>query len=320
MNTKSTPQFRLALLHPRYWLTWLWFGLWWLVSQLPYPLQMKLGEWLGRAGYRVLKRRRTIAQRNIDLCFPHLSGRERERLVRDNFIATFTAVFETGMAWFWPRWRLEKLYTVEGIEHVQAQLKKGQGMLLLALHFTTLEIMGAAVTSLTDSIAMSYRPHRNPVYDWIQSRQRARRNPTAVVVAAGDVRSMVRYLRKGYGISYLPDQDYGPKHSVFVPFFGIPAATVTGLSRLAKMADVPVIPVVSFRRGSGKGYVVRVLPPFENFPSGDDERDARQLNAHVEKCIMEHPEQYLWVHRRFKTRPPGKPDLYGLPKRSRRRR
>ncbi len=193
-------------------------------------------------------------------------------------------------------------------------------MLLLALHFTTLEISGAVVTSLTDSIAMSYRPHRNPVYDLIQSRQRARHNPTAVTVAARDVRSMVRYLRKGYGISYLPDQDYGPKHSVFVPFFGVPTATVTGLSRLAKMADVPVVPVVSFRRADGKGYVVRILPPFVEFPSGDDERDARQLNAHVEKCIMEHPEQYLWVHRRFKTRPPGEADLYGLPKRSRRRR
>ncbi|MEX1033598.1 MAG: LpxL/LpxP family Kdo(2)-lipid IV(A) lauroyl/palmitoleoyl acyltransferase [Cellvibrionaceae bacterium] len=323
MDTTRKPEFTIALLHPRYWPNWLWFGLWWLVSQLPYRVQLKLGEWLGRGTYRLFEQRRYIARRNIDLCFPHLADAERERMVRDNFIATATAVFETGMAWFWSRRRLQKLYTIEGAERLQSRIAQGEGMLLLTLHFTTLELMGAAVTGMVDSIAMSYRPHRNPVYDLIQSRQRSRHNKSAVVVAAGDVRGMVRYLKKGYATSYLPDQDYGPKHSVFVPLFGIPAATVTGMARLAKLARVPVIPIVNFRRADGQGYVVRILPPLENFPSGDDQRDARQINAHVEKVILDHPEQYLWVHRRFKSRPPGEADLYQLPKsrsRSRRRR
>lgn len=317
---RENAPFRLALLHPRYWLTWIWFAIWWAFAQLPYRVQMTLGRWLGRLMYHVARRRRHITRRNFELCFPEMSPKEREQLVRDNFESSGIAVFETGIAWFWPRWRLDRLYTIEGIEHIQEQLKKGKGMLLLTLHFTTLEIMGAAMTSLMDSMAVSYRPHRNPVYDFIQARQRARRNPTAAAIAAGDVRSMVRYLRRGYGIGYLPDQDFGRKHSVFVPFFGVPAATVTGLSRLAKMADVPVIPLFNFRRPDGKGYVFRVMPPFENFPSGDDVKDARRLNEHAERCIMEYPEQYLWMHRRFKTRPEGEPDLYGLPKKRRRRR
>lgn len=320
MDTKIKPQFRAALLHPRYWKTWLAFGLWWLVSQLPYPMLMALGRLLGEVSYRVLKRRRFIAQRNIDLCFPELGESERERRVRENFIATGKAVFESGMGWFWPQWRLKRLCTVEGVEHIQAQLDKKEGMLLLTLHFTTLEIMGAVLTHLLDSMAMSYRPHRNPVYDWVQARQRAHRNPSTVAIAAGDVRSMVRHLRRGYGIGYLPDQDFGPKHSVFVPFFGIPAATVTGLSRLAKMSRVPVIPLLSFRRADGNGYMIKVMPPFENFPTGDELADARRLNEHVEACVREIPEQYLWVHRRFKSRPPGEADLYGLPKQRRRRR
>jgi Kdo2-lipid IVA lauroyltransferase/acyltransferase len=320
MDTRSTPQFSLAFLHPRYWLTWFWFGLWWLASQLPFRLQLMLGNWLGRLGYRFLKRRRYIAQRNIDLCFPQWTVAERERLVRENFIATAMALFETGMAWFASRRRLQKLYTIEGAGHVQSHLDKGQGVLLLSLHFTSLEMLGVAMNGIIDCLAMSYRPHRNPVYDWVQSRRRAYHNPTASVIAAGDVRSMVRHLKKGHCVSYLPDQDFGPRHSVFVPLFGTLAATVTGLARLAKMANVPVVPLVNYRRADGKGYVFRALPPFENFPSGDDERDARQLNAHVEQCILAHPEQYLWVHRRFKTRPAGEADLYGLPKhRSRRR-
>lgn len=320
MDTKSQPRFRRALLHPRYWSTWLAFGLWWLVSQLPFRVQLKLGEWMGWLGYHLLKRRRFIARRNIELCFPELSEAEREKLVRANFTATATAVFETGMAWFWPLERLAKLCTVQDRERIQAQLDKGEGMLLLTLHFTTLEIMGAMFTGQLPRMAVSYRPHRNPVYDLIQNFLRARRNPDTAAIAAGDVRSMVRHLRNGYGIGYLPDQDYGPKHSVFVPLFGIPAATVTGLSRLAKMSGVPVIPIMSYRRADNRGYVLEVLPPFESFPSGDEARDARQLNEHVEDLVRQHPEQYLWVHRRFKSRPPGEPDLYGLPKRSSRRR
>lgn len=320
MDTKSQPRFGLRLLHPRYWPTWLGFGAWWLVSRLPFRMQLTLGKWLGLVGYKLLKRRRFIARRNVELCFPELSETEREKLVQENFVATATAIFETGMGWFWSLERLTKLCTIEGEERIQAQLDKGQGMLLLTLHFTTLEIMGAVFTGQLPRMAVSYRPHRNPVYDLIQNHLRARRNPDTAAIAAGDVRSMVRHLRDGYGLGYLPDQDYGPKHSVFVPLFGIPAATVTGLSRLAKMSGVPVIPIFSYRRPDNKGYVVRVLPPFENFPSGDETRDARQLNEHVEQCIREHPEQYLWVHRRFKSRPPGEADLYGLPKRSRRRR
>ncbi len=319
MLQDQKPSLEPALFHPVYWPTWMLFGLWWFIAQLPYRLQLLFGEALGVVFYHLLRRRRWIARRNLELCFPQLNQIELERLLRANFKSTTIAFFETGIAWFCPRKRLSKLVQVEGLEHLQSHLDQGRGVLLLSLHFTTIEMLGVCINSLIDTTDMTYRPHTNPVYDYIQSRQRARHNPSCTVVARGDVRAMVRSLKKGRCISYFPDQDYGRKHSVFAPFFGIPAATVTAMPRLIKMTKVPVIPLVNTRLPDGKGYLIKILPAWKNYPTDNEQVNARRLNEHIEAQIRQQPDQYLWVHRRFKTRPSGEKDVYGLPKRSRRR-
>lgn len=301
------PRFRKHFLHPRYWPTWLLIGCWWLIAQLPFRWQLLMGRALGRAVYHLAGRRREIARRNIELCFPQLSTAERERLVRDNINSTSIALFETGMAWFWPTWRLRRLYSISGLEHLQQA--EGQGVLLMAFHFTTLDI-GAAFVSLSASIDGMYRPHNNPVYDYIQRRGRERHRPESDAVPRDDLREMLRRLKQGRAVWYAPDQDYGKGQSVFVPFFGINAATITATAKFAKLGKAKVVPFVQYRRADGSGYDVRILPAWENFPTGDDLADARRVNALAEDCIRPHPEQYLWTHRRFKTRPDGEASLY----------
>ncbi len=300
-------QFRATLLHPRYWFTWLMFGFWWLLAQLPYRSQLWLGRGLGKLLYRAAVRRTAIARRNIELCFPELTGAQREQLVRDNITSTAIAFFETGMAWFWPTERLRKLVTVTGLEHLQEL--EGQGALLMAFHFTTLDIGGAFV-NMNASIDAMYRPHKNPVYDYVQRRGRERHSQQTDVVTRDDVRGMVRKLKQGRVIWYAPDQDYGKGQSVFVPFFGVPAATVTATSKFVQLGKAKVIPFAQYRLADGSGYRVEILPPWENFPTGDEVADARRICEQAEIFIQRAPEQYLWSHRRFKTRPPGEPSVY----------
>ncbi|MGD8175984.1 LpxL/LpxP family Kdo(2)-lipid IV(A) lauroyl/palmitoleoyl acyltransferase [Marinimicrobium sp. ARAG 43.8] len=303
------PQFHRRLLHPRYWFTWLGFGLWWLVSRLPYRAQMTLGRGMGRMVWRLAKSRRRTALRNLALCFPDLTSPQRETLARANIESTAQALFETGMAWFWPRRRLEKLYTIEGLEHLQQARDEGQGVVLLAMHFTHLDL-GAKLLCLSHSLDGLYRPHKNPVYDWIQRRGRERFSG-GVAIAREDMRLMVRRLRQGRPVWYAPDQDYGPRRPhVFVPFCGIPAATVTATTQLMRMGRARIIPFTHYRRADGTGYDIKVYPPLTDLPTGDEKEDARRVNQFIEARVRECPEQYMWVHRRFKTRPEGEASLY----------
>ncbi len=290
--------------------------MWWLISQLPYRIQLILARPFGWLMLLFGRRRRHIALRNLQLCFPDRSDAEHRRLLRENFYSTAMAFFETGIAWFWSRHRLRRLFTVEGLEHLEAS--KGQGVLLMAMHFTTLDI-GASFMSICCSIDGMYRPHRNLVYDFIQHRGRGRHNPESDPMPRNDIRAMMRALKKGRVVWYAPDQDYGRKRSVFVPFFGIEAASVTATAKFSLLGNARVIPFTHTRLAGGKGYKVTVYPPLENFPCGDDRADARRINAFVEARILEHPQQYMWVHRRFKSRPPGAEDLYGLPPKHRTR-
>lgn len=300
-------EFSVTLLHPRYWLTWLGFGLWWLVAQLPYQWQLSLGRGLGRVLYHLAKRRRRIAERNIALCFPELSAREQQALVRTNIESTAIAVFESGMAWFWPPARLKKLFRVEGLEHLQAAEAAQQGVLLLAMHFTNLDIGGMLLRQVHKIDAM-YRPHNNAVYDYLQRRGRER-IPGSRLYPREDLRQIVKDLRAGRAIWYAPDQDYGQRSGVFAPFFGVPAATVTATAQLARLGKAQVVPFVQTRQPRG-GYVVKIYPPLQGFPTGDDLADATRINALVEARVRENPSQYMWVHRRFKTRPEGEPSVY----------
>ncbi|MEY4588031.1 MAG: Lipid biosynthesis lauroyl acyltransferase [Pseudomonadota bacterium] len=304
----ASPAFSAQLLHPRYWPIWLGFGLWWLMAQLPYAWQMAMGAQLGRVLGRLAPRRRAIAARNIELCFPHLNPLEQHQLVDGVMDSIGKAFFETGIAWFMPSRRLRKLLTLHGIEHLHQAKARGQGVVLVAMHFTHLE-MGAAAVSMQSPIDGLYRPHANALYDYLQRICRERHN-TGGCILRGDVRGMVRALKEAHGVWYAPDQDYGRDHSVFVPFFGVSSATITATSQLAKMGGAQVIPFAHHRRSDGKGYNVEILPPITELLQGDDHQNAHVINQLIEREISKHPEQYLWVHRRFKTRPPGEADIY----------
>jgi KDO2-lipid IV(A) lauroyltransferase len=303
------PVFRTAFLHPRYWLLWLGLGLLWLIVQLPYPALLKLGRLLGRVMLWAAGPRRRIARRNLELCFPQLSTGERERLLRENFASTGIAFFEMAMSWWWPKARLAKLAHIEGLEHLQQAQAEGQGVILMALHFTTLEI-GAALLGQVHTIDGMYREHKNALFDYIQRSGRERHNLDATAIEREDVRAMLKVLRAGRAIWYAPDQDYGRKQSIFVPLFGIQAATVTATTKFARLGRARVLPFTQERLADGSGYRLVIHPPLAGFPAGSEEEDCLLINQWVEQAVSACPEQYLWAHRRFKTRPEGEAKLY----------
>ena len=303
----AKPRFSRDLLHPRFWPTWIMFALWFLVVQLPYPLLLFLARGLALLLRWAGGSRRHIVSVNLRLCFPQLSDSEREKLLRDNYFSMAMALFETGMAWFWPHWRLRRIYTVRGLEHLPEP--PPQGVIMMALHFTTLDI-GAAFMNIERKMFGMYRPHKNPVYDYVQRRGRERHRPDIEAIPRKDVRAMLRALRDKCLVWYAPDQDYGRKQSVFAPFFDVSAASVTATARFAQMGKAKVVPFVQRRLPGIAGYEVTIYPPWENYPTGDDVVDATRVNRFVEERILEQPEQYLWAHRRFKTRPEGEPGVY----------
>ena len=298
---------------------WLGLGLLWLVVRLPYPLLLKLGRLVGWLMYRFMDERREIARVNLQLCFPQWSQDKREAVLRENFASSGIALFEMTMAWWWPKPRLARLARIEGLEHLQQAAAQGQGVVLMSLHFTTLEI-GAALLGQQATIDGMYREHRNAAFDYVQRRGRERHNADAVAVERDDVRSMLKSLRKGRAIWYAPDQDYGRRASVFVPLFGIQAATVTATATFARLGKARVVPFTQTRLSDGSGYLLTVHPPLEHFPQGEEYADALRINQWVEQEILQQPEQYMWVHRRFKTRPEGEERPYPPRQRKRRRR
>ncbi|CRM12190.1 MULTISPECIES: lipid A biosynthesis lauroyl acyltransferase [Pseudomonas] len=303
------PRFRAVFFHPRFWLLWLGLGLLWLMTLLPYRALLTIGRLLGAGMYRVAADRRRIAARNLELCFPEKSAKERKRLLKENFASTGIAFFEMAMSWWWPKSRLARLAHVEGLEHLKQAHLDGKGVILMALHFTTLEI-GAALLGQKHTIDGMYREHGNPLFDFIQRRGRERHNLDSLAVERDDVRGMLKLLRSGRAIWYAPDQDYGAKQSIFVPLFGIQAATVTATSKFARLGKALVMPFTQERLADGSGYRLVIHPPLSDFPGESDEVDCLRINQWVEASVRECPEQYLWTHRRFKSRPPGEAKLY----------
>lgn len=314
----SAPVFRPALLHPRYWLLWLGLGLLWLIARLPYRVLLVLGRLVGRGMYVFMRDRRHVAEVNLQLCFPQWSQAHRQQVLRDNFESNGIALFEMAMAWWWPPRRLARLAHVEGLEHLRNAAAAGQGVVLVSLHFTTLEL-GAALLGQQVTIDGMYREHRNPVFDLVQRRGRERHNPDARAIEREDVRAMFKSLRSGRAIWYAPDQDYGRKASVFVPFFGVPAATVTATSSFARLGKALVVPFTQTRLPDARGYQLTVHPPLADFPCGDETSDALRINQWAEQAIAQQPEQYMWVHRRFKTRPEGEERPYAVRRKRKRR-
>ncbi|MEQ6279374.1 Kdo(2)-lipid IV(A) acyltransferase [Kluyvera huaxiensis] len=302
------PKFTAALLHPRYWLLWLAVGLLWLVVQLPYPVLYRLGHAMGRLAMRLMKRRAKIAYRNLELCFPEMSEAERQQLAVKNFESVGMGVIETGIAWFWPTARINRWMDASGLEHIRAVQDSGRGVLLIGIHFLTLE-MGARMFGIHNPGIGVYRPNDNPVIDLLQTWGRMRSNKD--MIDRKDLKGMVRALKNGEIIWYAPDHDYGPRASVFAPLFAVKdAATTSGTWMLAKMSKACIVPFVPRRKPDGKGYELIILPPECTPPLDDAETTATWMNKVIEQCIMMAPEQYMWLHRRFKTRPEGMPSLY----------
>jgi Kdo2-lipid IVA lauroyltransferase/acyltransferase len=301
-------QFRTAYFHPRYWLTWLGIAALYLVTLLPYPLIRRIGFTLGRLFMRIGKRRVKIAERNLELCFSDMSREARAQILQENFESTGMAVMETGMAWFWPDWRVKKIFQVEGLEHMRQAQAEQRGVLLIGVHFLTLEL-GARVFGMYNPGVGVYRPNDNPLMDWLQTWGRLRSNK--YMIDRKDVKGMIRALRAGEIIWYAPDHDYGPRRSVFVPLFAVDkAATTTGTSILMQAADPALVAFAPIRNKDGSGYRLVISPAIEGFPMDDEVAAAAFMNRVVEKEILRAPGQYMWLHRRFKTRPEGESSLY----------
>lgn len=306
----TLPRFSYAFLRPRYWALWLGIGLLWAITLLPYPLIHRLGRGLGKAAMRLLPGRVNVARRNLALCFPDLSEAERDARLKKNFESVGMGVLETGMAWFWPDWRVRRWFSISGYENMQQARARGRGVLLIGMHFLTLEL-GARIFGMLNPGVGVYRPNDNPLYDWLQTRGRLRSNKT--MVDRYDLKGMIRALKQDDIVWYAPDHDYGPRNSVFVPLFAVPdAATTAGSYMLIKSARPAVVPFVPRRREDGKGYELVILPDIgPELYDKDKEAVAAGMNRAIEKAIALAPAQYMWLHRRFKTRPAGQADLYG---------
>ncbi|ENO12579.1 LpxL/LpxP family Kdo(2)-lipid IV(A) lauroyl/palmitoleoyl acyltransferase [Marinobacter nanhaiticus D15-8W] len=295
-------------LHPRWWGTWLVIGFIWLLAKLPMRVQWRTGVILGELAYRTLGSRKHITRVNIELCFPELSPAEREALVRKSFHSNGIGIMEIGLAWFRNPESLRHLTRVHGLEHVDAGLAEGKGILLLGGHYSTLDLGGSLVTMFIEADVMQ-RDHNNALMNAVMTRSREQRY--GVALNSKDLRGLFRRLKQNRIVWYATDQDYGRKGIVFAPFFNVPAASITATARIAERSGCAVVPFSHFRREGEIGYDIYFHAPLTHFPSGDDLADATRVNQVIENEIRRCPDQYLWMHRRFKTRPSkDDPDLY----------
>ena len=278
-----------------------------LVTWLPYPWQMAVGSLIGRLAYRLAHSRRRIAEVNIGLCFSQLTKPETDRLVRAHFRSVGKGMVETALCWWGRASQLRKRIIVLGGENLQRGLERGKGVILLSAHFTTLEL-GGRLLALDTPFHVLYRQHKNPLFERVM--QRARRRRFEKAIPRSDTRALLASLRANMPVWYAPDQNHGGPQSAFVPFFGVPAATLTTTSRLATLSGASVVPFFQMRLADNQGYLLLVCPPLDDFPGTHPESDAARTNRLLEDVIREMPEQYLWVHRRFKTRPQGEPYPY----------
>jgi KDO2-lipid IV(A) lauroyltransferase len=288
-------------LGPRNWPTWLGIGAMALLARLPWPVQRALGRTIGGLLRRTLPARRRVAARNLELCFPELSAEARETLLRRHFEAIGIGLFEFARAWWGSVEPLRRGLVVEGLEHMEAARAGGRGVIVVSGHFTTLEVCGRLMCDHAPLAGM-YRPHAQPAMEWAVRRGRARY--AAAMFTKQDLRGSVRHLKRGGLLWYAPDQDPSRGESVYVPFFGQPAHSLTSTHQLARMSGAALLFYQHARRDDG-GYTLRQFPASEGYPSSDATADTAEVMAAIETMARAAPEQYLWIHRRFKRRPDG---------------
>lgn len=288
---------------PRYWLTWIGISAMWLVAQLPFKVQIGIGKLLGWLSYYLARGRRHVCEVNLRLCFPELSEAEHRKLVKKTFQSNGIGFIEIAIAWSANPKRYQSRVTFHGLENIEEAFQQGRGILLLGCHLTCFEIAGFLFSQVGE-INATYRANdKNPLFDAFM--YNGRRRLYKGIYERKDIRGAMRCLKQNRMLWYAPDQDYGAQHSVFSPFFGIPAATITAGSRFAAFNDSPVLCFTHYRREDNSGYEIYFSKPSEQYPSGDDERDAAIINRWIEEAIRKQPDQYLWLHKRFKTSPPG---------------
>lgn len=297
----------LDLIHPRYWPTWLGLGILYLITKLPYRLQIQFGKNLGRISYYLLKKFRHIAETNLKLCFPELSNKEQKNLLKKQFQSLGMGLVESAMAWWMPDHKLDSLIHVQGLDHLQEALARKKGVLILSAHFTCLDICGRLFSNIFP-MHVVYREQKNQVIDKLLKQHRHFNWMQPIHRHA--IRQIIKTLKQNKAIWYAADQDYGPTHSIFPLFFNIPAATITTPSRYAHQTGAEVVTLFYHRLPKSKGYQITIGPILENFAQGDDFQDMLRFNQLLEQAIRANPDQYLWIHRRFKTRPQGDSYLY----------
>ena len=304
--TQAAPHFRPALLSPLRWPAWIGLGVIWLTARLPYKVLLRLGRIMGWLSARIVERR-PIAERNLALCFPELGTDERARLLEENLRDGGVMLVEFALAWMASARAIDRIpVTIEGLEHLESALAEGHGVLLIGAHFSHLELC-ARLVSQRIRIAGMYREHADPAFEW--AIKRARLRYASAMFTKDELRQTVRWLKAGGVIWYAPDQDMRGKDVVFAPFFGVPASTITATHHLARLSGARVIPFFHRRLPEG-GYAIRLEAPLEDFPGPDAVLDTARVNASIERMVREAPTQYLWMHKRFKTRPPGEASVY----------
>ncbi len=297
-----------AFLHPRYWSTWLGFGLQRLLACLPLPLVALAGAGIGMLLYALHAPRRHVARINLARCFPELSRRRVERLVRRHFRAFGQTLLDVAIAWWAGPARLRRLVCLRNRRYYDDARRAGRNVILLAPHFIGLEIGGIRL-SLETPLLSVFRQTKNKLVAALMRRGRMRFG-AKLIEHNRPFTALVREVKLGTAFYYLPDQDAGDRHAAFAPFFGIPAATFTTLTRLARMTGAVVIPCITYQRAWGRGYEIVFQPPLAHFPSADVLTDTARMNTEIEHAVRALPEQYFWLHQRFKTRPRGAPKFY----------
>lgn len=286
---------------PRHWPVWLGVGLCMALARLPWGLQRAMGAAVGWLALRLLPDRREAARTNLALCLPELDGPAREGLLRANFRDVGIGLFEFARAWWGGVAPMRASARIEGLEILQRLQAEGRGVLLVSGHFMTLELCGRLLCDHVPLAGM-YRKHRSPVMEWAVLRGRLRY--ASAMFGNGDTRAAIRHLKRGGVLWYAPDQDMRGKDTVFAPFFGIPAATITATHQFARMTGCAVVPF--FHRREGADYVLQVGQPLSPFPTDDAVADSAAVNAAIEAMVRQAPSQYLWLHRRFKRQPDGR--------------
>ena len=301
-------EFQWSFLLPQYWGIWIGIVLLMLLAILPWAIQYRLASLLGSLSFKYLKSRRETTVRNLEVCFPEWSPEQRQENARQVFVDQMLGIFETLNAWYCPQW-FENRMTIQGLEHLKQAQENGQGVLLLGTHSTLLDA-GGYLCSQYLTLGVVYRPQNNPLLDMLIYRCRA--TIYTQQIDHDDMRGLIRSLKEGQAIWYSPDQDFGLKQGIMAPFFGVPAATVTAHRRLLKMAKAVAVPLYFYRTGDIKDprYQVLIEPIVASIPSDSELDDAILVNKIIENQLRIAPTQYMWFHRRFKTRPDGYDEIY----------